>query len=98
MINTAMNYLMDGAKWMHQSIKEIPVAGPFYNSFNENISQPAWEQGKKVIAIAAPYFNPIRDKVMEKAKEYPIIAPIVGGTALFVVARAVYLRYNPPTK
>lgn len=98
MINTAMTYLADGARWMHQTIKEIPVAGPVYNSFNANISAPLWEQGKKIVAVAAPYFKPIRDKVMEKASEYPIIATMVCAAPLFFLARAVYLKYHTAPK
>lgn len=96
MINTAMSYLSSAAVWVHQTIREIPVAGPFYNSFNENISSPLWEQGNRVATIAAPYFNPIRDKVVEKAKEYPTVATALCLTPLFFLVRAVYLKYNPP--
>ena len=82
------------AKWAHQSIKEIPVAGHVYTRFNEKISTPLWNLGCKGQKYVAPFFNRFRTFAEPKIHRKPVITSVVLISMTLFIGRVVYRYLN----
>ena len=78
-----MNRIWDtgasAAAWVHQSVKEIPFAGQFY----ENIAEHGLKATYKVKDYAVEFFKDGYNYLEPKAREYPKISIAIGGFLVY---------------
>lgn len=78
-----MNRIWDtgasAAAWVHQSVKEIPFAGQFY----ENIAEHGLKATYKAKDYAVEFFKDGYNYLEPKAREYPKISIAFGGFLVY---------------
>lgn len=84
-----MNRIWDtgasAAAWVHQSVKELPFAGQFY----ENIAEPGLKATYKVKDYAVEFFKDGYNYLEPKARENPKISLAIGGFLVYFLVQSI---------
>lgn len=84
-LNGIWNAGANAASWVHQSVKEIPVAGEFYGT----IAEPGLKAASAVKDYAVEFFKDSYTYLEPKAREYPKTSIVIGFSFVFFLAIAI---------
>jgi len=93
-----MNRIWDAgasaATWLHQTVKEIPFAGEFY----ENIAEPGLKATYKVKDYAVEFFKDGYNYLEPKAREYPKVSIAIGGLLVYFLVTDIINHLSAENK
>jgi hypothetical protein len=93
-----MNRIWDtgasAAAWVHQSVKEIPFAGQFY----ENIAESGLNTTYKVKDYTVEFFKDWYNYLEPKARKYPMVPIAFGGVLVYFLVPSIINHLNEENK
>jgi hypothetical protein len=95
LLNGITSTISSCAAWAHDSIKELPIAGPFYTLVREKTDAPLGTIVNTVKDYISPYFQKAYTAVEPKVREYSIIATVVGSGAVIFVCYRLFTSRKP---